>query len=149
MKVLLLHQHYHSPENGGIIRSYYLTRALVAQGIRVTVITTHNQKRYLREQMEGTEIHYLPIAYKNRFTFWARIVSFIKYTWKASTLGSSLGSFDYCYAISVPLTVGIAAMWIKNRLSIPYVFEVGDLWPEAPIQMGVIRNSLIQKSLYA
>ena len=149
MKVILLHQHYHSPEKGGAIRSYYLTRALVAQGIQVTVITTHNQKQYVREQVDGIEIHYLPVAYENKFTFSARIISFIKYTWKASRLGSSLGQFNCCYAISVPLTVGIAAMWIKNRLGIPFIFEVGDLWPEAPIQMGVVKNSLMQKSLYA
>lgn len=149
MKVLLLHQHYRSPETGGAIRSYYLTLALVASGIQVTVIATHNQKQYVREHVEGVEIHYLPIAYENKFTFSARIASFIKYMWKASRLGSSLGKFDYCYAISVPLTVGIAAKCIKNRLGVPYIFEVGDLWPEAPIQLGVVKNVLMQKSLYA
>ncbi|MFM8849267.1 MAG: glycosyltransferase family 4 protein [Cytophagales bacterium] len=149
MKVLLLHQHYHSPEKGGAIRSYYLTQALVAKGIKVTVITTHNEQSYLKRNDEGVEIHFLPIAYNNRFTFAARIVSFLQFIWRASRLGGQLGKFDFCYAISVPLTVGIAAMLIKRRTGIPFIFEVGDLWPEAPIQMGVVRNTLFQKSLYA
>lgn len=149
MKVLLLHQHYHSPQEGGAIRSYYLTQALVARGIKVTIITTHNESDHQRKLEGGVEIHFLPIAYENKFAFSARILSFVKYAWKASRLGISLGRFDFCYAVSVPLTVGIAAMWIKSRLGIPYIFEVGDLWPEAPIQMGVVKNSLLQKSLYA
>ncbi|MFM7851042.1 MAG: glycosyltransferase family 4 protein [Flammeovirgaceae bacterium] len=148
MNILLLHQHYRSPEKGGAIRSYYLTKALAQAGIRVTLITTHNEKKYAKEKSDGIEIHYLPIAYDNTFAFSARIISFIKFTWKASRLGTRMGSFDYCYAISVPLTVGIAAMWIKYRLRIPYIFEVGDLWPEAPVQIGAVKNLWAQKLLY-
>jgi glycosyltransferase involved in cell wall biosynthesis len=148
VNVLLLHQHYRSPEKGGAIRSYYLIQALAKAGARVTLITTHNEKKYTKEKTDGIEIHYLPIAYDNNFAFSARIISFIKFTWKASRLGTRMGNFDYCYAISVPLTVGIAAMWIKHRLRIPYIFEVGDLWPEAPVQIGAVKNVWVQKSLY-
>ena len=38
-------------------------------------------------------------------------------------------------------------MWIKNRYDIPYYFEVGDLWPEAPVQMGIIKNPLLKAFL--
>ncbi|MFZ6008883.1 MAG: glycosyltransferase family 4 protein, partial [Bacteroidota bacterium] len=55
---------------------------------------------------------------------------------------------DLCYAISAPLTVGIAALRIKRKFSVPYFFEVGDLWPDAPIDMGIIKNSLLKQSLY-
>lgn len=53
-----------------------------------------------------------------------------------------------CYAISAPLTTGLAAIVIKWRYGIPYVFEVGDLWPEAPIQLGIVRNTLLKKILF-
>ena len=33
MKVLILHQHFNTPEKGGAIRSYYLAKALVDRGI--------------------------------------------------------------------------------------------------------------------
>lgn len=56
---------------------------------------------------------------------------------------------DLCYAISVPLTVGIAAQRIKKRYGIPFVFEVGDLWPDAPIQMGFVKNRFFKQRLYA
>jgi len=53
---------------------------------------------------------------------------------------SSIKNIDLCYASSTPLTVGMAAIKIKEKLGIPYIFEVRDLWPDAPIQLGAIRN---------
>jgi glycosyltransferase involved in cell wall biosynthesis len=46
------------------------------------------------------------------------------------------------------LTVGVIAMWIKRWYGVPYIFEVGDLWPEAPIQMGFVKNSLLKSLLF-
>ncbi len=149
MKVLLLHQHFNTPEKGGAIRSYYLATALAAKGIQVTVITAHNEKLYRKETLEQIEVHYLPVAYNNRFGFIARSWAFMKYVRDALKLAQQFRDADYCYAISVPLTVGLAAMWIKLRYKIPYIFEVGDLWPEAPIQLGFINNAVFAQSLYA
>lgn len=148
MKVLILHQHFNIPEKGGAIRSYYLARALVEAGIETIVITAHNEREYKTETIEGIEVHYLPIAYNNRFGFAARSSSFIKFAWGAIRLATKFNEVSYCYAISVPLTVGLAAMWIKNRDGIPYIFEVGDLWPDAPIQMGFVNNYFFQQILY-
>ena len=149
MKVLILHQHFNTPEKGGAIRSYYLAKALVDASIETIVITAHNEKSYKTEIIEGIEVHYLPIAYNNRFGFAARSSSFLKYAWGSVRLASKFKGVNYCYAISVPLTVGLAAMWIKKRKNIPYIFEVGDLWPDAPIQMGFVKNYVFQQMLYA
>jgi glycosyltransferase involved in cell wall biosynthesis len=149
VKILILHQHFKTPQKGGAIRSYYLAKALVDKGIEVIVITAHNEATYKREDVEGIEVHYLPIAYNNRFGFAARSWSFIKYVNGVLDLAKQFHDVDYCYAISVPLTVGLAAMRIKGRYKIPYIFEVGDLWPEAPIQMGFVKNYFFQHALYA
>lgn len=147
--MLLLHQHFNTPEKGGAIRSYYLATALAAKGIQVTVITAHNEKAYRKETLENIEVHYLPVAYDNRFGFIARSNAFMKYVNGAVKLAGQFRGVDYCYAISVPLTVGLAAMWIKMRYKIRYIFEVGDLWPEAPIQLGFINNFVFAQALYA
>ncbi len=149
MKVLILHQHFKTPETGGAIRSYYLAKALVNVGIETIVVTASNEKKYKTEIIEGIQVHYLPIAYDNRFGFTARSSSFLRYAWGAIRLAPKFKDVNYCYAISVPLTVGLAAMWIKMRRGIPYIFEVGDLWPEAPIQMGFVKNFIFQQALYA
>jgi glycosyltransferase involved in cell wall biosynthesis len=47
------------------------------------------------------------------------------------------------------LTIGLTALQLKKKKNIPYYFEVRDLWPEAPIQMGAIRNPFLKKYLYS
>jgi hypothetical protein len=135
----MLHQHFKTPESGGAIRSYYLAKALVEKGHRVVVITAHNGEAK-KENQEGIEVCYLSIPYDNRFGFYARGRSFINYISQSVRAAKNFKDFDYCYAISAPLTIGIAAMRIKSRYNIPFIFEVGDLWPDAPIQMGFVNS---------
>jgi glycosyltransferase involved in cell wall biosynthesis len=148
VKVLILHQHFNIPEKGGAIRSYYLAKALVDKGINVAVITGSNASIYKKEIFEGIEVYSLPIAYDNRFGFMARSWAFIKYVQGVLKIAGQFKDFNYCYAISVPLTVGLAAMRIKARYKIPFIFEVGDLWPDAPIQMGFVKSYFFQQALY-
>ncbi len=148
MKILILHQHFNTPQRGGAIRSYYLAKALVESGIETIVITGHNEKTYRRENIEGIDIHFLPIAYENAFGFWKRSFSFMHYLLRSATLAKQFRDVSICYAISVPLTIGLAARWIKLRYKIPYIFEVGDLWPDAPIQMGYVKNYFFRSLLY-
>jgi glycosyltransferase involved in cell wall biosynthesis len=144
----MLHQHFKTPQTGGALRSYYLAKALVDKGISTIVITTHNATTVKKETVEGIEVHYLPIPYDNRFGFVKRIVSFLKFVWSIVREAGEFRDADICYAVSTPLTTGIAAIWIKSRYKIPYYFEVGDLWPEAPVQMGIIKNFLLKAVLY-
>jgi glycosyltransferase involved in cell wall biosynthesis len=52
---------------------------------------------------------------------------------------------DVIYATSPPLTMALPALVAKLRWRAPLVFEVRDLWPEAPIQMGALRNPLARR----
>ncbi|MBA4055058.1 MAG: hypothetical protein C0490_10125, partial [Marivirga sp.] len=149
VKILILHQHFNLPREGGALRSYFLAKALADHGHQPVVITSKGEKEYRVENVEGIEIHYLPIAYDNRFGFWKRGVSFLRYAWSATRLAGSIQNVEICYAISVPLTVGLAAEFIRFFRKVPYIFEVGDLWPEAPIQMGFVRNYFLKRALFA
>lgn len=144
----MLHQHFKTPQKGGAIRSYYLAKALMDRRHRVVMITSFNEEVYKVENIEGIEVHYLPIPYDNRFRFYARGWSFIRYVVGAARCARKFRDFNRCYAISAPLTVGICARWIRFRYAIPYIFEVGDLWPDAPIQMGLVRNYFFQRVLF-
>jgi glycosyltransferase involved in cell wall biosynthesis len=148
VKVLILHQHFNTPRQGGAIRSYYLAKALLDMHIQPVVITGHNEAAYKYDNVEGIEVHYLPIAYHNRFGFWKRSLSFIRYVLGVARLARKMTDVKVCYAISVPLTIGLAALWLKARYKINYIFEVGDLWPEAPIQMGFVKNFFFKQALY-
>ena len=149
MKVLILHQHFNTPQKGGALRSYYLAKALSDRGIQTVVITSHNEANYQQKDVEGLKVHYLAVAYDNKFGFAARSISFLKFVWKSVRLAGQVSDVDVCYAISAPLTVGLAALWIKRRHRIPFLFEVGDLWPDAPIQLGFVQNYFLRRILYA
>lgn len=149
MKILILHQHYKTPESGGAIRSWYLAKALVHAGHTPVVITSHNQKKYLHTTTDGIEVHYLPVAYDNSFDYYRRSVSFLRFVFRSIRIAASIPGIDRIYAISVPLTIAFVARWTSFRKGIPYFFEVGDLWPDAPIELGFIKNPLMKSSLYS
>lgn len=148
MKVLILHQHFNTPEKGGALRSYFLAKALVEKGHQPVIITAHNQKQLQVMNVEGIEVHYLPIAYDNAFGFYKRVRSFLTFIVQAAQTGSSVSGIDKCYAMSTPLTIGLAAILIKWKKGIPFIFEVGDLWPDAPIQLGFVKNPILKFLLY-
>jgi glycosyltransferase involved in cell wall biosynthesis len=119
----------------------------MAKGHEVFLITGYNGDQYKKEIVEGIEVHYVAIPYHNKFDFSARSKAFLKYAFSSIKISKQLNA-DICYAISTPLTVGLAALWIKFRRKIPFIFEVGDLWPDAPIEMGVIKNSIFKSFLF-
>ena len=148
MKILYLHQYFKTPIEGGAVRSWYLAKSMVDAGHDVVMITSHNQPYAVSKTIDGITVHYLPVYYDNRLGFTGRILSFIKFFWLAFQKSKREYSVDICYATSTPLTIGLLAWWLKKARRIPYVFEVRDLWPEAPVQMGIVRNVLLKKLLY-
>lgn len=148
MKILYIHQYFKTPEEGGSIRSYYLAKGLVDAGHEVTMITAHSADQSIRN-IDGIQVHYLPVPYDNSFGFFQRIWSFWQFVRLAKKEAKKVSKHDLAYVMTTPLTTGFIATYLKKELNLPYYFEVGDLWPEAPIQMGVIKNRLLKKWLYS
>ena len=147
MRILYIHQYYKTPEEGGAIRSYYIASALVQAGHEVVMITSHNRERYEERDVEGIEVHYLPVQYTSEFSSMERSKAFLRFLRQARTYIDQLVPFDFCYVTSTPLTVGLLGIYVKQRHKVPYIFEVRDLWPEAPIQLGYIRNPAFRTAL--
>ena len=140
MKLIYIHQYFRTPQEGGPIRSYYLAKGLVDNGFRVDLITAHDKPTRETRSVDGIDVHYLPVSYDNAFGFRKRVLSYSRFMYEAAREAEKIKDADLCYATSTPLTIGLTAMRIKKRLKIPFYFEVRDLWPEAPLQMGVIKN---------
>lgn len=147
-KILYVYQFFKTPDEGGIIRSYYLSRALVEGGYAVEVITSHNQPDYLRKEIDGMTVHYLPLRYEQSFGTLRRLYVYSVFVAKAIRCALQIRGVRVCYVASVPLTVGFIGLAMKWFRNVPYYFEVGDLWPLTPIQMGYFPNPLVQKVLY-
>jgi glycosyltransferase involved in cell wall biosynthesis len=149
MNILYIHQYFRKPALGGALRSYYLAKALVNAGHSVVLITACNGPEYYQEQVDGIQVHYLPVPYDNNFSSFRRILSFIRFTLQSIKLALGQKNIHLCYATSTPLTVGLVALALKKIKNIPFYFEVRDLWPAAPIQLGYIRQKWVQRLLYA
>ncbi len=147
-KILIVHQHFRTPQEGGAVRSYYLAKALVDSGVHTVVVTACNEGTRSTRIVDGIHVCYLPVSYENRFGFYRRLLSFYGFTRAAVKVAAEHRDADVVYAISTPLSTGLAARSIKRRYGVPYVFEVGDLWPDVPIEMGIIRNSFLKELLY-
>ncbi|MBX7126087.1 MAG: glycosyltransferase family 4 protein [Cyclobacteriaceae bacterium] len=146
MKILMIHQHYRTPAMSGAIRSWYIAKAMAARGHHVVVLTGGTSLQGPPDP--GIEVHCLDVPYGNHFSFWRRIQSFTGFLWKALRTAAKHRDAQLAYVISTPLTTGLVGMYLKRRFGIPFYFEVGDLWPEAPIQLGFIRNKWIKHLLY-
>lgn len=149
MKIVYIHQYFHTPSEPGGTRSYWISRALVDKGHKVVMITSTN-KLHPEERVEiidGIEVHYLKNEYSNYMSKLAKLKSFGKFFVKSINEAKKQKDVDVVFATSTPLTVGGVALALKRLKHWPYVFEVRDLWPEFPIQIGAIRNKFIQKFL--
>jgi glycosyltransferase involved in cell wall biosynthesis len=147
MRIIYVHQYFKTPEEGGVVRSYHLAKGLVKAGHEVELITAGNNSDYDQRWIEGIKVHFLPVKYDQKFGFLRRIWAFINFVKKCKSLLKKLKRADLLYISSTPLTTGLIGLWAKKKLAIPYIFEVRDLWPKAPIEVGAIRNPFLVKYL--
>ena len=155
MNILYIHQYFTTPEEGGGTRSYEFARSLVERGHKITILTgsklnnsSSNGKKKTDEYIEGVHVIYLKTPYSTYIPFKKRLYSFMGFSIRAILAGIRIKRYDLIFATSTPLTVAIPGIILSFLRRVPMVFEVRDLWPEVPIQMGVIKNSLLIKLLY-
>jgi glycosyltransferase involved in cell wall biosynthesis len=146
MRIIYVHQYFRTPEQGGAIRSYYIATALASAGHEVEMVTAHNQPEYKCRVQEGFRIHYLPVRYQNRFGAVRRIYAFLQFVHLAIRRINRLASPDLMYITSTPLSTGLVGLWFRKK-NIPYIFEVRDLWPEAPFQLGYFKDPVTRTLL--
>ncbi|MCK9499262.1 MAG: glycosyltransferase family 4 protein [Bacteroidales bacterium] len=153
MTILYLHQYFTLPSASGGTRSYDLATSFAAQGHKVTIVSAtsnrelNNGKLWNVINKDGLEIHYIYMPYSNEMNNLQRMWVFFKFLWLSTFRILSIKT-DVVLATSTPLTIGIPALVKKWFGRIPYIFEVRDVWPEAVIAIGAIKNKMMQKMLY-
>lgn len=153
MHIAVFSQYHTNPDCPATSRHYSLLTHIARQH-RVTLITTNTweRQRLTREYPwlpEGVEMRAADIPYHNRMGVAARGWSFLKYLGYAWQQGLRIAKPDVIWGISTPLSAAWVAGQVARQRRVPWVFEVQDLWPTFPIEMGAVRNRLAQQQLYA
>jgi glycosyltransferase involved in cell wall biosynthesis len=153
VRILYFHQHFSTPQGSGGTRSYEMAQRLIGGGHNVTMVCgsyTNGKtgldgafKRGRREgNVDGIDVIEYNLSYGNKDGFVKRSLTFVKFAMRS--IGVALTApADIVFATTTPLTAGIpgiAAKWLRRK---PFVFEVRDLWPELPKQMGVITSPVL------
>lgn len=149
MNILYIHQYFTTPQEPGGTRSYWISKELIKRGHHVTMITSTNKMNPLecRKIIDGINVIYVKNDYDNYMSIPRKLYSFINFVRLAIKTAKQQKNVDIVFATSTPLTVGYIALHLKRAMGWPYVFEVRDLWPEFPIQVGAIRNKIAIKYL--
>ncbi len=151
MRILLLYQYWHTPDHGAACRYFHLTDYLSeANEIRVVSSNSYFKDRvsnHFPDKPEKVRLHLSKVPYANKMGLVMRLFSYsifsLKVLWR-----SLVGKTDVIWAVSTPLSVPASASILSKFKGVPWVFEVSDLWPDFPIEMGAIRNPLFKKMLY-
>ena len=148
MKILYIHQYFNIPQGSGCTRSYWIAEQLIRRGHQVTMITAaRGQKNARSEMVDGIHVVYVKNKYSNYMSPWRKVLSFLNFVRLATQAAMKEKGVDMVYATSTPLTVGAIALILRRVRGWRYVFEVRDLWPEFPIQIGAVRNPVLIKML--
>lgn len=147
MRILYIHQYFITPAQPGGTRSYWIGQKLVEQGVNVTIITSDQEGKLTKPEtrvIDGMKVIYLPNKYDNKMSFVKRLISFLSFMTIATRYALKEKDIDLVFATSTPLTIGVPALLKKWLHKTPFVFEVRDLWPEVPIQMGALDNKILR-----
>jgi colanic acid biosynthesis glycosyl transferase WcaI len=153
---------YFPPEMGApAARASELARHWTRAGHHVTVLTgfpNHPtgvlhpayRSRFLRfvcrEAVDGINVVRTWLApFPNRKAH-ERILNYGSFCLSAAVTGSFLDKPDVVIATSPQLLVGLSGWWMKSVKSVPFVFEVRDLWPEslAGVGMGGEHSAMVK-----
>jgi len=154
MKILYLYQYFTTPAGSYSTRVYEFTKRWVEQGHKVTVVTGMYYKSDIRTKkfieqrtIDGINVIIVRVLFSNKNPVWKRIYSFILFSLIA-TYYSLFSRYNLLIASSGPLTIAIPALlarWLRGK---KMVMEIRDLWPDAPVKLGIIRNKFLISLLY-
>ena len=156
MKILLLCQIIETGESAGSERHFYFCKNAAQMGHKVTAITSNvdyknakvkfsNKSGTVTRLVDDVSIIYV-YSYANlRGSFIKRFYYYLTYFIFSAVQSVKIEKPDIIYAVSTPLTVGFLGYLISRIRGVPFVFEVSDVWPDAAVACGVVKNRLLIK----
>lgn len=150
MKILLLTQWF-DPEP--TLKGLVFAKELQRQGHEVQVLTGfpnyptgkiypgYKLKFKQTEFIDGIEVTRVALYPSHDSSVLKRIFNYISFAFMAMLVGIfATKKADVIYAYHPPLTVGIAAIFIKLFRCTPIVYDIQDMWPDTLKATGMLKN---------
>ena len=161
MRILLIHQYFLEKNEGGGSRFNEMAQVWSQKGHEVTVLAgmvnyTTGKKpdrykgiHYYKDDSFYSNVDVLRchVSESYNVNFLGRLWGYFSFMFSAMWGGlfKTKGKFDIILVTSPPLFVGFSAYIISKVKSLPFVFEIRDLWPESAIDTGVLKNKTVIK----
>ncbi|OIN60277.1 glycosyltransferase family 4 protein [Arsenicibacter rosenii] len=158
MHILLLHQYFLPEHAAGSTRWNELVRHWANAGHQITILAgsvdyasgkPYNGKtemalpasvRILRARVPAT---YQSGTAGRLWAYFGFLINSLWTGWSATE-----HSVHIVVASSPPLTIGLTGWLLAAKSGVPLVLELRDLWPDAPIELGFLRHSLLRWAAY-
>lgn len=148
MKILIMNHYAGSPVYGMEYRPYYLAKEWVKDGHEVTIISASfshlrikqpsiNEKKYVIETIEGIKYLWINTPKYNGNGI-KRIINILTFLMRINSLNNIFKEtrYDIVIASSTYPYDNIIARKIVKKWGGKYLYEVHDLWPLSPIELG-------------
>lgn len=152
MRILFLAQCYAPEDVSAAVLITELAVDLACRGHAVTMVTGapnypagrvfpgYRNAAYQVEWLDGVRVIRTWSYISPRKAFWPRLLHYGSYSATAFYGGLLAPSADIVMSYSPPLTLGVTA-WLLSRIRrIPWVLEIEDIYPDAAVAAGVLRN---------
>lgn len=151
LRILLIHQAFASPSEGGGTRHYEFAQKALASGHMFTIVASDlsylsgarlTERRGLsaEQHINGLRVFraYAHPALHRGFVW--RVFSFCTFVASSFLTALRTGTSDLVIGTSPPILQAFSAWAVCFLRRRPFLLEIRDLWPEFAIDMGVLTN---------
>jgi glycosyltransferase involved in cell wall biosynthesis len=151
VRILYLHQFFTTRKGTGGTRSYEFARHLTGAGHEVVMVTAAREGAPARERVDGIDVIRVRGGHADYMRATGhrdarRMAAFGGFAASATRAALRARRPDVVFASSPALTIAVPGIAAARRHRAPLVFEVRDLWPRAPIEMGALNHPAAQRA---
>jgi glycosyltransferase involved in cell wall biosynthesis len=164
MRILFITQYFAPETEIGGIRILEIASRLQAMGHEIAILTglpnypsgklfAAYRRRAWRgtwtETINGLNVTRVPLIPSHDKNTLPRLLNYFSFLFASAARSVFMKRPNVVVCTSPPLTIGLTAWIAAKRFGVPFFLEIRDLWPEAAIELGYLRNSGVRKAAYA
>jgi colanic acid biosynthesis glycosyl transferase WcaI len=164
MRILFITQYFAPETEIGGIRILEIASRLQSMGHEIAILTglpnypsgklfeSYRRKAWRgtwTETINGLDVTRVPLFPSHDKKTLPRLLNYFSFLFASAARSVFMKRPDVVVCTSPPLTIGLAAWFAAKRFGVPFLLEIRDLWPEAAIELGYLKNPRVRRTAYA